>query len=178
MDVVPSLSALSTSALLTQVRGLEATIARCIDESRTLTSRKDALLVELGAVSDALEELHKCRMQLEDMREDILDEVHEQLPPEISHQFEKPQPQPPSTAPQPPQLLQPPQPPPPQPPLQPPPPREQRPKHTEAKTKKTKQAPKGGGGRASAEVKAQRRAAALPSDDAERAALMLSLIHI
>ena len=77
----PSLAALSVDALRGRVRGLDGAIAQCTTQSRELSDRKDSLLVELGVISDSLEELHKCRTQLEELREDVLDEVHERLPP-------------------------------------------------------------------------------------------------
>ena len=62
---VPSLASIASTSLTSHVHGLDAAIARCVDQSKELTARKDALLVELGVVSESLEQLHIDRATTE-----------------------------------------------------------------------------------------------------------------
>ena len=139
---VPSLASIASTSLTSHVHGLDAAIARCVDQSKELTARKDALLVELGVVSESLEQLHVAKTQLMELKEDVVLDVQECLPPDISislqRSFENPPPPPPAII--------------------------KKPPLNKKANKKSS--------RASAEVKAERRAAVLPSDDAERAALI------
>ena len=56
---------------------LDSGVATCVAQERACEERKTALLLELAATSDALEELYKCRMDLEETRESALErETH------------------------------------------------------------------------------------------------------
>ena len=54
-------------------------VADCKSQTRLLEARKAALLVELGTVSDALEDVYNSRKQLEEMADDLLEDLSEVL---------------------------------------------------------------------------------------------------
>ena len=174
----------SVEELRERVRGLDGAIERCAAQSRDMTQRKDALLVELGVLSDSLEQLHLCRQQLHELREDAIEEIDERRRPdaarELDHQkIERPSSPPtatvPTSSPPAPLPAAPTTPAPAEVPARPP---ASAPLDDVSETQQSQ----GGadearrrayhGGRASAEFKALRRAAALPADEHEREALV------
>jgi hypothetical protein len=74
---VPSLAQLCEAHLSRVFASIDATTAKCVRESRELDERKTELTVELGMVAQSLEDLHKCRSQLQEMKESMLDELYE-----------------------------------------------------------------------------------------------------
>ena len=160
----------SDEELRERVRGLDEAIARCVTESRDMTQRKDALLVELGVISDSLEQLHLCRTQLEELREDAIEEMDERRTNGArkldQQQIEQPKATEPTSQPAP-MLAAPSAPAPAQEPAQPP----ASVPHEDVSADEARRRAYHGG-RASAEFKALRRAAALPADEQEREALV------
>ena len=78
-STVPSLASLCERKFAHVLGNIRGTIANIKAESRVLDERKAALTVELAAVADSLEEMHRCKKQLEDMEDAMLDDIHGQL---------------------------------------------------------------------------------------------------
>ena len=166
-DHMAPLRVLCMQQLGTVFRDLNAGIQNCEEQTRAMDKRKTELLVELGTISDALEEVYACHMALRDSRQCFIDDVADAVPhssvSDLLAQLEaavppaavQPEPGRPAGRPAGPQptadassatKL----------------PRKRQPRDSAA-------AP---GGRACSEEKARRRDAALPSDEGERAALL------
>ena len=142
-----------------------SSVADCRAQSRALEERKAALLVELGTVSAALDDVYQCRTQLEGMQESMLDELYERLgestAAEVERQLEnissKPQLQPQQSS----ALQQ---------PSQSPPKQQQQ---EQAKAPRKERTPRKPSGQQAHEDRKQARlAAALPIHDAEREELL------
>ena len=76
---VPSLAVLCERHVLGVLSSISTAMANCKEQTRTLDERKTSLLVELAQVSASLEEVHRCRLDLEDMRDGMLEDIEERL---------------------------------------------------------------------------------------------------
>ena len=183
----PSLRTLCMAQLGDVYRQLNGGIASCDEQARSMDKRKKELLVELGAISDALEELHQCRTTLCESRDDFLEDLASTAPEvpmtELLEKLRAAAPAPtPATEPAP---LAPgpaavvaggdaPEPTAPEPQAA----RLNRSGAARASRRKARAEPGAAGGRGSAEEKARRLAAILPADEAERAALLRRQIAV
>ncbi len=76
----PALRELCESHLSSVLAGIERVDAQCSLESDELTREKDALLVRLGAISQALEDVHASRAAVRAARTAFVSDVREALP--------------------------------------------------------------------------------------------------
>ena len=75
----PSLAARCESRIASTFRSMAEVEAHCASESAALSRRKDELLLELAAVSDALEELSVCARRVREARAELADDVAESV---------------------------------------------------------------------------------------------------
>ena len=90
MSAPPTLRTLCMGQFGGVLRQLDIGLADCDEKTRQLVAQKDELLLQLGAVSNALEQLHFARSSLLDSREDLIDDLRDTLPlatPEIQEQL-------------------------------------------------------------------------------------------
>ena len=78
--MVPTLLDLCARSLHPVVSQVDTAIADCKAQTCALDKRKDELLVELATVSESLEDVHRCRVQLEAMLEPIVEGIMEMRP--------------------------------------------------------------------------------------------------
>jgi hypothetical protein len=77
--MVPSLRGLSEAALAEVAASIGMALRDCEVQTQTLKERKDALLVELGIVSESLENVFVCVQQLQETKASMLDILDESL---------------------------------------------------------------------------------------------------
>eukprot|EP00966_Prymnesium_polylepis_P181487 4203693-Prymnesium_polylepis.1 len=80
MAPAPSLRTLCMRQLGDVYRQITDSISTCDDQVRVMDARKNELLVELGAISDALEEVHSCREALNESRECFVEDLADAMP--------------------------------------------------------------------------------------------------
>ena len=81
---VATLAELCVRELHPVVHSITTAISECASQTRVLDKRKDELLVELGVVSASLEDVHRCRVQLEDLLEPIITTIREGVQPQTT----------------------------------------------------------------------------------------------
>ena len=77
----PSLANICEQHVGGLLQTISSTVASCDAQAKLLSARKDELLVELGSVSETLEELSGCRQQCLGMRAALEEELRESLAP-------------------------------------------------------------------------------------------------
>jgi len=71
----PTLATLCEGQLASTFSTMASVEASCAEQTCALTARKDALLVELATVSEALEQLSVCARRVREAREDLVDDI-------------------------------------------------------------------------------------------------------
>jgi hypothetical protein len=75
----PALKSLCEEQLLATFASMAVVEASCSEQRRALIARKDALLIELATVSEALEELSGCARRVSQARQFLVEDVEDAL---------------------------------------------------------------------------------------------------